>query len=99
MKAYKHLVQYALDNGHSISVFDGEEWALRHSVNYEAIIDDTESVEMAELVIANGKGTPQVGWAMVIPFGLEDDETVADHTINPFMNQWADEYESLTTPN
>ena len=54
---------------------------------------------MAELVIANGKGTPQVGWAMVIPFGLEDDETVADHTINPFMNQWADEYESLTTPN
>lgn len=98
MKAYKHLVQYALDKGHSVSVFDGEEWALRHSTNYEAIIDDTESVEMAELVIADGKGTPQIGWALVV-LGLEDDESVADHTMTPFMTEWSDAYESLTTPN
>ena len=99
MKAYKHLVQYALDHDHCMSVFDGEEWAVRHSTNYEAIIDDIESVEIAELVISNGKGTPQVGWAQIVPFGLEDDETVSDHTITPFMNRWENEYEMLTTPN
>jgi len=93
MKAYKHLVKFALKHGHTVSVWDGEEWQVRRSTGYQAIIDAIESVEIASLRIRNKDGEI-VGWASVIPFGLEDDETVADNTITPFMELWEESYKS-----
>ena len=90
MKSYKHLVSYALERGVTISVWDGEEWQVSNSTDKASIIDAIESVEEAQLRIKqDGK---EVGWAKVIPFGLEDDETVADFTMTKFMLDWDETY-------
>jgi hypothetical protein len=91
MKAYKHLVDYALKAGHKISVWDGEEWQVSKSTLEPKIIEAVESVEVAQLRIVDADGKEQ-GWALVIPFGLEDDETVADMTMTPFMLAWDELY-------
>jgi len=91
MKAYKHLIKYALANNCLVSVFDGEEWQVSKSSAYKAIVDAVESVEEAQIKIyskSDTRGEGYKGWALIIPFGLEDDETVADCSENEFMNTW-----------
>lgn len=94
MKAYKHLVKYALAQGYNISVWDGEEWQVSHSTGYQSIIDAIESVEEANIVIRVPEYGNRVAWALIIPFGLEDDETVADYGDNEFMQKWWSHYEN-----
>jgi hypothetical protein len=93
MKAYKHLVKHALALGHTISVWDGEEWQVSHSTKYQNIIDAIESVEEANVVIRVPTYGNRVAWALVIPYGLEDEETVADYTDNDFMMKWSLAYD------
>jgi hypothetical protein len=93
MKAYKHLIHHAIDTGHAVSVWDGEEWQVKRATTYKAIIDAIESVEEAQIRIYDAMDGTQRGWARVSPFGLADDETVIDHTDNEFMQGWANQYE------
>ena len=95
MKAYKHLVKYALAQGYNISVWDGEEWQVSHSNKYQSIIDAIESVEEAQIKIRIPEYGALVAWALIIPYGLEDDETVADCTDNKFMTDWYKSYANL----
>lgn len=90
MKAYKHLIKHALSMGCTVSVWDGEEWQVKRSTGYQAIIDAIESVEEAQLRIRQKDAV--IGWALVSAFGLEDDETVVDHTCTSFMDEWSDIY-------
>jgi hypothetical protein len=94
MKAYKHLVKYALAKGHTISVWDGEEWQVRRSVAYQEIVDAIESVEEAEMTIRDIEGNKEA-WVLIGAFGLEDDETVMDHSDNKFMQDWSAAYDKL----
>ena len=91
MKAYKHLIKFALAQGHTVSVWDGEEWQVSRSTGYKSINDAVESVEEAQLRIRDKDGK-EVGWALVSAFGLEDDETVMDNTITPLMTEWDEAY-------
>jgi len=93
MKAYKHLVRYALNAGHTISVFDGEIWEVKRSTKYKTIIDCIESVEEAQLNIRDANGNP-IGWALVSAYGLADDETVIDFGCNEFMLGWEKAFEN-----
>ncbi len=90
-QAYRHLVQYALHAGHSVSVYDGEEWQVKRSTSLKAIVDAVKSVEEAQLRIRDSQGNV-VGWALVSAYGLEPDETVMDNTITPFMEAWEQAY-------
>ena len=95
MKAYKHLIKHALNNNCVVSVWDGEEWQVSKSSSYNAIVEAIESVEVADVKIYDKfdtRGEGYKGWAHIIPFGLEDDETVADYTITPFMESWDNIY-------
>ena len=94
-KAYINLVNYALDNGFTVSVFDGEEWSTLESKRFNDIISDIEGVEEAALIIRDGNSV-KVGWALVSAFGLEPDETVVDCTMTPFMEQWDAQYREVT---
>ena len=96
MKAYKHLVKFALAKNCTVSVWDGEEWQVKRSSGYKAIIEAIESVEEAELVIRDSQGE-KMGWVRVSAFGLEDDETVVDNTMTDFMNSWDDAYNLTVT--
>jgi hypothetical protein len=91
MKSYKHLVKHFLNHGSRISVWDGEEWQVKKSQDESAIIDAIESVEEAELRIYDPDGNT-VSWVLVIPFGLQDNETVADYTMSKPMLAWDELY-------
>ena len=88
MKAYKHLVKHAIATGHTITVFDGEEYPVVKMTAYKAIIDAIESVDIAEIIIYDDT-KKRVGWAQIIS-DLDDDETVSDYTCTPFMDAWDD---------
>ena len=85
MKAYKTLIKAGLALGYSVSVWDGEEWQVKRSNSYKAINSAIESVEEAQLRFRNGDEV--VGWALVSAFGLEDDETVVDCTVNDWIEK------------
>jgi hypothetical protein len=91
MKAYEHLVRYALAGGNTVSVFDGEIWEVKRSTDYQAIVDCINSVEEAEILIADNEGR-QIGWALVSAYGLADDETVIDYTVHSFTDDWQAAY-------
>ncbi len=93
MKAYKHLVKHALKTGHTVSVWDGEEWQVKQSAAYQSIIDAIESVEEAELIVRDTEGK-KAAWVRVSAYGLADDETVIDCTVCPFMDSWESLYET-----
>ena len=92
MKAYKHLIKYALAKDCTISVWDGEEWQVKHSKKFNEINSAVESVEEAALRIRSATGEVLVNSVTVSAFGLEDDETIVDYTVCPFM----DAYEAAT---
>lgn len=92
MKAYKHLVKHVLATGGDITVWDGgDEPAETHCDKYQKIIDAIEAVEIAELIIF--KDGVKVGWAQVVPFGLEDEETLSDYTVCDFFQVWEEMYD------
>lgn len=93
MKAYEHLIDYALDFGFTISVWDGEEWQVKRSRDRAAIIEAVESVEEAKLRIRD-LADEVVGSAQVSAYGLADDETVIDHCVVDFLEAWAEAYEA-----
>jgi hypothetical protein len=92
MKAYKHLVKHALAQGHTCSVYDGEEWQVRRSTDHKKIMEAIESVEEASMVIRDIEGNKQA-WVLISAFGLADDETVMDHSDNKFMQDWSAAYD------
>jgi hypothetical protein len=94
MKAYKHLVKHSLAQGHTISVWDGEEWQVKRSTSYKEIVDAIESVEEAEMTIRDIEGNKEA-WVLIGAFGLADDETVMDHSDNKFMQEWSLAYDKL----
>jgi hypothetical protein len=93
MKAYKHFIKHCLKAGHTVSVWDGEEWQVKRSTGYKAVVEAVESVEEAQLRIRDTEGN-QVAWALVSAFGLEDDETMIDYSDNTFTEAWSDTYEA-----
>lgn len=86
MNACKSLVRYALRHGVTVSVWDGEEWPVKRSTNYAAIMEHINSVEEAELVFYFND--ERCGWAQVSMYGLEPDETVIDHTTTGLPGVW-----------
>jgi hypothetical protein len=94
MKAYVSLVKYAVHNGYTVSVWDGEEWQVKRSTDAKAIDEAIRSVEEAELSIRDTDNKNQ-GWARVSAYGLEPDETVMDNTMTEAMNEWDKAYEAM----
>ena len=88
MKAYKNLIKYALAKNCTVSVWDGEEWQVKRSDKFNQINEAVESVEEAALRIRDAQGAVVVNSVTVSAFGLEDDETVIDYTVCPFMDEW-----------
>ena len=92
MKAeYVALVDLILSRGHYISVHTGgDEPDVIKSNNRAEILEAIESVDMAEITVfvkRSGDGWSRyepVFWAMIIPFGVAPDETVADYLDNGY---------------
>jgi hypothetical protein len=92
MKAYKHLVKHVLATGGDITVWDGgDDPAEEHCDQFKKIIDAIEAVEEASIYIFKDGAT--VGWARIVPFGLEDEETLVDYSANEFFKVWEQMYD------
>jgi hypothetical protein len=74
----QQVVRETLAQGHSISVWDGEEWQVKKSQDYQEVMDAIESVDVAEIRVRDKDGNV-CGWAQIVN-GLEADEEVADYS-------------------
>lgn len=97
MKAeYVALVDLILSRGHYISVHTGgDEPDVADSRNRAEILMAIESVDMAEIIAYEEtpdvcSGFVQVFWALIIPFGVAPDETVADYSDNGYYLEVSD---------
>ena len=87
MKAHYHLVRHAVrDMAYTVSVFDGEEFAVRRSTNVRDIMGAIESVDESELLFRTANGE-RIGWALIV-LGNDGGDEVSDHTDNEWMNEW-----------
>ncbi len=84
--AYLELIRFSLAKGLNISVFDGEEWAVKNSTSLRTIDAAIKSVEAAELEIRDA-ANQYVAWALVSPYGLAPDETVMNSSCNAFFDE------------
>ena len=85
MIAYRALIMNAIAAGYTVSVWDDGEWQVSKSTAINTICDAVKSVEEATLRIYDGEKC--IGTAYVSAYGLEDDETIIDHTDNEIMNK------------
>ena len=90
--AYIHLIKHALNQGHTVSVWDGEEWQVKRSTSLHDITEAVKSVEEAALRIRDQDGNMLVSSVTVSAFGLEPDETVVDHVVNEWTDAWEQAY-------
>jgi hypothetical protein len=74
----QQVVKLTLSHGHSISVWDGEEWQVKKSHDYQEVMEAIESVDVAEIRVRDKDGNI-CGWAQIVN-GLEEDCEVADYS-------------------
>lgn len=94
MKAYKHLVKHAIHTGHTVSVYDGEDWAVKHSTKQTDIYAAIDSVGESQLIIRDKAGN-KVAWVLVIDYDEEPENSVVDCSDNAWMEDWFTAYENL----
>jgi hypothetical protein len=92
MKAYLHLIKFFLAKDCTISVWDGEEWAVSKSSSYNAIKGVIEGVEEAEIRVRNSAGE-KILWASIIP-SLNPEESVSNWSDNEYGKAWVEAYEN-----
>tara|TARA_R110000822_G_scaffold204989_1_gene341614 strand:+ start:331 stop:615 length:285 start_codon:yes stop_codon:yes gene_type:complete len=88
--AYKNLVRHCLNDNCLISVFDSEEYQVKRSSNYKAIIDAIESTDEIMLLIRDSEKN-KLGKAWII-HDCDLDEKVWNFTDNDYMNKWFDQF-------
>jgi hypothetical protein len=97
MKAYKHLVEFMLAKGYVISVGSEGVTDLKRSDNARAIIEAVEALDMAGMTIVDLNANKIVARVVCTPgVDMADEETVADHSDNPLMDEWSLAYGGLT---
>ena len=74
----QQVIKYTLDFGLSVSVWDGEEWQVKKSHDYQEVMEAIESVDVAEIRVRDKDGNI-CGWAQIVN-GLEEDCEVADYS-------------------
>ena len=82
MKAYEHIIKFALSCDYTVSVWDGEEWTK--SDDYAEIVDAVESVEEAILKIRREGGDSIASATVnvtVSAYGLEPDPQASVHDL------------------
>lgn len=83
MQAHKILIKKALSDGHTVSVWDGEEWAVKCSTKYREILGACDAVDAVCVLRIINKEGERIGSAWVYDEGLP--ESIIDHNDSPYM--------------
>ena len=89
---YLQAIKNALDKGYTISVRDGEEWQVKRSRDYAAIVEAAQSVEQATLEIRDANTGGIIGFIEVTgyqnPRRAKEggyDDSIMDHSADPII--------------
>lgn len=78
------LIKKALGLGYVISVYDGEDWAIVRSTDYEAITAEIAATDETQLMFRRGEDRVKVGWMLLVHGN--DEDVISDHSDNEAMN-------------
>lgn len=78
------LIRAALDKGFKVSVYDGEEWPLKMSTDYEAITKEVAATDATWLRFRHPDNT-KIGSVFLV-HGNEDD-VIVDYHDNPTLEE------------
>lgn len=85
MQTHKALIKRALKDGHTVSVWDGEAWAVKRSTNYRAIVLACDGVDdVIRLLIRDNQGE-KIGSVWVLDEG--EPYTIIDNTDAPYFDE------------
>ncbi|ESY35389.1 hypothetical protein NKK48_30255 [Mesorhizobium sp. C386A] len=79
------LIKKALGLGYVVSVYDGEEWALKKSGDYEKITHEIAATDATELVFRKAEDGSKVGWLQLIHGN--DEDVISDHSDIEIMRE------------
>ena len=95
--AHHSLVNHMVLANHWLSVWSFGENLHELSQDSSSLIHAIESTsDQCQVNICDKRGNC-LGYAIVIPYGVMDNETVADYTDNDLLNNWFDEYQGSVT--
>jgi hypothetical protein len=85
------LVEIILSKGYLISVYDGEEYAVRLSDKLTDIMDSLDSTGIDVMYLSKATDAPKpekAGWVQLV-WGNEEDgsEIISDHSANQALNE------------
>ncbi|RWM32596.1 MAG: hypothetical protein EOR77_21435 [Mesorhizobium sp.] len=84
-KIVRALIKKALGLGYLVSVYDGEEWAVKKSGDYEKITAEIAATDETQLIFRKAEDGSKVGWLMLVHGN--DEDVICDHTANDAMDQ------------
>lgn len=78
------LVEFVLNHGHKISVYDGEEWVIKQSQDKAKILDALGGTDCDTIRVRNKE--KEIVGSFVLVYGNASDgsEVIADYTDNTF---------------
>lgn len=79
------LIKKALALGYVVSVYDGEEWALKKSSDYEKITAEIAATDETQLIFREAVGGTKIGWLMLVHGN--DEDVICDYTANDAMDE------------
>lgn len=80
MAVARLLIDRCIDAGWMVSLFDGEEWALRGERDAAKIISELGATCEEQIVLHEPSTKKKVGWVLLV-WGNFPSELIADHTV------------------
>jgi len=82
----KRVIRECLKQGYTVSVHDGEEWAVKQSDDFDAIFDAVGETDSDTLRLRKGANKPTGELYLIWGNAADGSELLADHTDNEAMN-------------
>ncbi|TGT64042.1 MULTISPECIES: hypothetical protein [unclassified Mesorhizobium] len=83
-KIIKRLVRKALNLGYVVSVYDGEDYAIVRSNDFDAITAEIAATDSTELVFRRADDKTKIGSVLLIHGN--DEDVISDHSDNELTN-------------
>lgn len=87
------LVDALLAKGCLVSIYDGEDWACKHSNNRAVILDAVGNTDQDEVVVRYA--ATKLGWFLLV-YGKDPGEIIDDYTANDFCQSIVDKVQALS---
>ena len=98
MKAHEHLIAAMIRQGYLLSVWVDDDCLVDSSNDRLLVTAECMAAECCQLWVINPVDGRRIGSALILPYGVDDDETVADWSTpadgsqTGVIDRWFDAY-------